>query len=225
MSDYLAEEPCLSRLVVGKNIVELGAGGGVPSLACGVYGAARVVVTDYPDQALLDNLRHNVVENQRIRTTTTTTMTTTARPLEALPDLTSVVAVEGHVWGKSPNPVLGHLPDPGHDKFNLILLSDLIFNHSQHLALMRSCESLIDAREGQGTALVFHSHHLPHWRDRDLGFFTLAKQRGWQVKPVVDKVMGVQFVDDQGDQSVRERVWGWEMTWDGIVREVDSDEE
>jgi nicotinamide N-methyltransferase len=46
--------------VQGKTILELGAGGGLPSLVCALSGAAKVVVTDYPDADLIDNLRYNV---------------------------------------------------------------------------------------------------------------------------------------------------------------------
>ena len=44
----------------GKTVLELGAGGGLPSLVCALSGAAQVVVTDYPDADLIENLRYNV---------------------------------------------------------------------------------------------------------------------------------------------------------------------
>lgn len=42
---------------------------------------------------------------------------------------------------------------------------------------------------------------------------------------VVEEVRGVQFEKDGGDVSLRERVWGREMRWDGVVREETSDDE
>lgn len=47
-------------MVKGKTVLELGAGGGLPSLVCALNGAAQVVVTDYPDADLIENLRYNV---------------------------------------------------------------------------------------------------------------------------------------------------------------------
>lgn len=41
-------------------MLELGAGGGLPSLVCALGGAAHVVVTDYPDTDLIENLRYNI---------------------------------------------------------------------------------------------------------------------------------------------------------------------
>jgi nicotinamide N-methyltransferase len=43
-----------------KSILELGAGAGLPSLVAAINGARNVVVTDYPDADLVENLRYNV---------------------------------------------------------------------------------------------------------------------------------------------------------------------
>lgn len=47
-------------LVMGRNVLELGAGAGLPSLAAAIWGAEHVVLTDYPDEDLVDNMRINV---------------------------------------------------------------------------------------------------------------------------------------------------------------------
>lgn len=41
-------------------MLELGAGAGLPSLVCALNGAKQVVVTDYPDADLIENLRYNI---------------------------------------------------------------------------------------------------------------------------------------------------------------------
>ena len=41
-------------------MLELGAGAGLPSLVCAINGASQVVVTDYPDADLVENLQYNV---------------------------------------------------------------------------------------------------------------------------------------------------------------------
>ena len=93
-----------------------------------------MVLTDYPDKALLDNLAYNVDQN-------------------VLPPRRAAVHVLGYVWGSSVDPLLAAallqdtetetesnadadadaVPVTGPDtrNFDLILLSDLIFNHSQ----------------------------------------------------------------------------------------------
>lgn len=45
---------------MGRNVLELGAGAGLPSLAAAIWGAEHVVLTDYPDKDLVDNMQINV---------------------------------------------------------------------------------------------------------------------------------------------------------------------
>ena len=83
-----------------------------------------MVLTDYPDKALLDNLAYNVDQNVQ-------------------PPRRAAVRVLGYVWGSSVDPLRAALllasedtatesgASPDTSNFDLILLSDLIFNHSQ----------------------------------------------------------------------------------------------
>lgn len=57
MSNYLLRN---DNLVRGKSILELGAGAGLPGIVAALDGAQRVVITDYPDQSLVDNITWNV---------------------------------------------------------------------------------------------------------------------------------------------------------------------
>jgi EEF1A N-terminal glycine/lysine methyltransferase len=65
-----------------------------------------VVITDYPDIQLIENMRHNV-ENCGIDTETK-----------------KRIAVEGYLWGSEAEPLLSHLAD--NTKFNVIILSDTV---------------------------------------------------------------------------------------------------
>ena len=68
------------------------------------------MLTDYPDQALVDNMTQNVAQNI----------------VRAAGD--AHVTVLGYIWGRAIEPIL----EPSRpNKFDLILLSDLVFNHSQ----------------------------------------------------------------------------------------------
>lgn len=203
-----------------KTVLEFGAGGGLPSFVAGVLGAKKVVVTDYPEQVLLENLRTNLRVNAEDG---------------IYPELDGRVIVEGHLWGKNPGELLDCINDDDDNvtspdanpvtetklktkgkrtrKYDTLILSDLIFNHSQHHALLISSECLIEPNTGR--ALVFHSHHLPQHAERDLGFFRMAKERGWVVENVVEEKVGVMFEEDEGDRELRGTVWGWEMRWPG----------
>ncbi|KAF8737665.1 hypothetical protein AX14_012539 [Amanita brunnescens Koide BX004] len=109
---YLDQNPLLYR---HQSVLELGAGGGLPGIVTAKNGARKVVLTDYPDAELLENLRYNVQAN--------------------VPDtLRDLVDVEGYIWGQQVSPLLDLLPDSAVQSgkgFDLIILSDLIFNHSQ----------------------------------------------------------------------------------------------
>jgi predicted nicotinamide N-methyase len=56
MTDYLIRNPILVR---HQRVCELGAGAGLPSIVATLAGAKKVVVTDYPDEGLIENLRWN----------------------------------------------------------------------------------------------------------------------------------------------------------------------
>ena len=60
LSDYLRRNPAYAR---DLTVLELGAGAGLPSLVCSVLGARRVMITDYPDVELVENIRWNVETN------------------------------------------------------------------------------------------------------------------------------------------------------------------
>lgn len=129
------------ELYRARCVLELGAGGALPSIVAAKNGARKVskspyifcyfsyvslrsrlihriccalykvVITDYPDASLVDNIRYNVDANTN-------------------EEEQSRVKVHGYIWGQDVKPLLGALPSPN-TKFDLIILSDLIFNHSQ----------------------------------------------------------------------------------------------
>jgi nicotinamide N-methyltransferase len=93
----------------GRRVLELGAGAGLPSLTAAVDGAEKVVITDYPDQSLVDNMIWNADVN-------------------LTPDVRERVDVEGFVWGAKTGSLLAKSGGKGYD---VLILSDLVFNHSQ----------------------------------------------------------------------------------------------
>ncbi|KAF8919489.1 putative methyltransferase-domain-containing protein [Mucidula mucida] len=176
-----------TELYVGGNVLELGAGGALPSIVTANNGASKVVVTDYPDDSLVQNLTYNVKTN-------------------TLAQCTDNVSIQGYLWGQSVQPLLDVLP--GSSRFNLIILSDLIFNHSQHDALLNTCERSIDTSQN-ARVLVFYSHHRPHLAHKDMEFFSKARDRGWTCEEIVTKTFPPMFPDDPGSEEVRATVHGW----------------
>jgi hypothetical protein len=72
-------------------------------------GAEKVVITDYPDQSLVDNMVWNADVN-------------------LVEDVRRKVDVEGFVWGAKVDSLLAKSDGEGYD---VLILSDLVFNHSQ----------------------------------------------------------------------------------------------
>jgi len=179
-------------------VLELGAGGGLPSIVASKNGAQKVVITDYPDLNLIENLARNVAQNLEV-------------------EERRRVKVQGYIWGQPVHPLLEPLSLPSESsKFNLIILSDLIFNHSQHDALLKTCELVISAKTSQTSTLdpcvlVFYTHHRPHLAHRDMEFFTKAKERGWTCTEMFTKTFPPMFPDDPGEESIRSTVHGWKL--------------
>lgn len=49
--------------IASKTVLELGAGSALPSLLATMNGASKVVITDYPERSLLENIEFNVDTN------------------------------------------------------------------------------------------------------------------------------------------------------------------
>ncbi|KAI0646123.1 putative methyltransferase-domain-containing protein [Trametes meyenii] len=194
-ASYLDDHPELYR---SRTVLELGAGGALPGLVAAKNGAHTVVLTDYPDAALVENISYNVEQNIRE------------------PQRTQV-HVEGYIWGHPVEPLLRLLPDDScaQKAFDLIILSDLIFNHSQHDAMLKSCElALARSNKPQPAPclLVFYTHHRPHLADRDMEFFIKARERGWHCEEVLTRKYPPMFPEDPGEEEVRATVHGWRLT-------------
>ncbi|KAF8175559.1 nicotinamide N-methyltransferase [Pholiota molesta] len=186
------------HLFKDRCVLELGAGGALPSIVAAKLGARKVVVTDYPDASLVDNISFNVSEN-------------------TTEDESSRVDVQGYIWGHPVAPLLDALPATAESKlFDIIILSDLIFNQSQHDAMLKTCELALAPSNPGGNAvpqvLVFYSHHRPHLAHRDMQFFEKAAQRGWVCEEIYTKTFPPMFPEDSGEESIRSTVHGWRLT-------------
>ncbi|VEU23294.1 DEKNAAC104420 [Brettanomyces naardenensis] len=151
-------------LIKGKKVVEFGAASALPSLLCCIDGADKVIATDYPDADLLYNINYNVEH----------------LPIDkAIKE--QVLKVEGFIWGNDVSSIRDLLDDRYAD---FIIMSDLVFNHTEHQKLLRSCKELIRPladkkdRESGGKCLVVWSPHRPKKEmvENDFRFFEDAKE-------------------------------------------------
>ncbi|OAP55907.1 hypothetical protein AYL99_10059 [Fonsecaea erecta] len=191
ISMYLEQNT--KELVQNKTVLELGAGAGLPSLVAAMLGARRVVVTDYPDQDLVANLRYNVEH------------------CSALPDKSKIVA-EGFIWGGQVEPLKSHiLPDV--DGFDLLILADILFNHSEHARLLATVRDCLK-KTSNSAALVFFTPYRPWLLEKDLQFFEMARADGFVVNKILEQTMDkVMFENDPGDEALRRTVFGYEIKW------------
>ncbi|KAL5522534.1 hypothetical protein ACEPAG_8550 [Sanghuangporus baumii] len=131
----------------GKAVVELGAGCALPSILAATLPAppALVAITDYPDEAILANLRINLHANARL-----------------INPKCSVVCA-GHEWGTDPARILESLklnPQASSSGFDIAILSDLLHFHNSHPAILASLTSLL-ARTSSARAYIASGTYTP----------------------------------------------------------------
>lgn len=132
-------------------------------------GAERVVTTDYPDEELIVNIRKNV----------DTVLQTGERE--------RMLAV-GYLWGSDEGPLID--ANKGR-RFDMIFMCDVIFNHSEHCALLRTIDRCL-RRDSQGIVWCVFSHYRPLIKDRDLEMLRLAES---EFEFVVDKIGEARYDD------------------------------
>jgi nicotinamide N-methyltransferase len=192
VAQYLEDNA--NQLLQGKTVLELGAGAGLPSLVASILGAKQVVVTDYPDDELIVNLRHNIDHNLTVQ------------------DMSNIVA-EGFLWGSSADPLRTHLED-GDSSFDVLVLADILFNHSEHNKLLETVAECLKKVSG-AVALVFFTPYRPWLLEKDLNFFEIARSSGFVVDKIMEHTMDkVMFENDPGDETLRRTVFGYTVKWD-----------
>ena len=63
LSNYLADD--VPQSIIGKNVLEFGAGAGLPSLVCRRLGSAIITASDYPAPTVISNLFENMIYNEQ----------------------------------------------------------------------------------------------------------------------------------------------------------------
>lgn len=190
-ANYLDEHS--AELVEGKKILELGAAAGLPSLVCGVNGASKVLCTDYPDPDLLSHIQYNVDHCEGLKAK-------------------GNVKVKGFIWGQDVATLCyddlqdDALPQRIEEdaKFDLIILSDLVFNHTEHRKLLTNCR---EALKRTGLVLVVFSPHRPHLLEEDLRFFTTCEDFEFKAEKIEQINWKPMFEEDAETAEIRSRIY------------------
>ncbi|EGG21462.1 putative methyltransferase [Cavenderia fasciculata] len=189
LSDFLDKEIDFTN----KTVLELGSGAGLPCFIAALNNAKRVVMTDYPEDTLINNMKYN-------RSNTV--------PERVCDENNRLLAVP-HLWGKNPEE-LNQLLDEPSKKFDIIILSDLLFNHAVHDKMLETCSTCLS---DNGIIYVSFSHHRPHRQDKDLYFFELAKDPEFNFESEKFKELKMQamFENDLGCEETRSTVHFYTM--------------
>lgn len=215
ISNYFETNPDVVR---GKTVLELGAGAGLPSIVAAVLGAKKVVMTDYPDNDIVEVMWKNVDGCDLLPPPQTSSNGNDDENAdehdegkEGGSQQRNLIA-KGYIWGYSAAPLLAELPE-GHAKFDILILADLLFRHTEHGHLLDTIRDTL-GKTPESKAFVFFTSYRPWLRHKDLAFFDLARERGFVVDKVLERVMErPMFEDDPGDEEVRKTCTGWTVRW------------
>lgn len=86
-------------------------------------------------------------------------------------------------------------------------MADLLFNHSEHKKLLSTVQQMLKKKR-DAQALVFFTPYRPWLFEKDLAFFDLAREGGFEVEKILEKVMEkVMFEEDPGVSLSRGGDW------------------
>lgn len=187
-SDYLEQNA--ERLVKSRDVLEIGAAAGVPSIIAAVRGARTVVMTDYHDPDLVDNMRHNAAA---------------AAPL--IP-ADSHLHVAGYKWGADTEEIMSFLPTTTTTTtprssddvtgFDTLIMADVVYSHREHPNLIKTMHMTMK-KSADAVALVIFTPYQPWLLPKTQMFFPLAEESGFTVTKVFEKVVDkVLFENDPG---------------------------
>ncbi|KAK7203692.1 putative nicotinamide N-methyltransferase [Myxozyma melibiosi] len=183
-----------SALLTNKTVLELGAGAALPSFIAGIHNASRVVITDYPEVELIQNIEYNVAHVDGIDKDTFT--------------------VAGYVWGNDETPLKEYLgQDKASDGFDLVILSDVVFNHSEHAKLLKTCWNTLSRSNKDAKIFVVFTPHRARLVHRDFQFFTDAEAMGFKVEKLFEEKWWPMFVEDDASKDIRSMVYGYFLSF------------
>lgn len=165
-------------------MLEIGAAAGVPSIVSAIKCARTVVMTDFPDVELVQNMRANA-----------------ASSVDLMPN-PGCLHAEGYKWGAPVEGICGYLPSE-ETGFDVLIMADVVYSHREHGNLVKTMQQTLK-RSPEAVALVIFTPYEPWLLPRTERFFPLAEENGFRVTKVFEKLMDqVLFENDPGVCSSR----------------------
>ncbi|KAL4931081.1 putative nicotinamide N-methyltransferase Nnt1 [Aspergillus undulatus] len=193
-SDYI--ETHAPTLIAGKDVLEIGAAAGVPSIVSAIKGARTTVMTDYPDPDLVDNMRQN------------------ADAATSMIPAGSSLHVTGYKWGSDVEPLKAYIPEESRaEGFDVLIMADVVYSYREHSNLVKTMQQNMK-RTKNAVALVIFTPYQPWLLPQTQKFFPLAEQCGFTVTKVFEKLTDkALFEEDPGDEKLKRTVFGYELRW------------
>ncbi len=160
LSDFFCEH---RNFVEGKTVLELGAGGALPSLVCAAIGASNVVITDFPAPMVIENIEELIRVNGF-----------------DLPNTSSgdrKVSVVNHIWGDYDSLVsIKHTN--GNNEYDVLILAELLWKdtYEYHEELLKSVTTTL-SKDGIAYVSFCHRPCPLHTEENDMEFFEAARAR------------------------------------------------
>ena len=197
LSRWLDAHPVLAA---GQAVLEIGAGAALPSVVAALLGARAVVVSDWPDPKMLQNMETNLAANLP-------------------PPVDRRATVVGYDWNRSPQPLLDELGALGGGAaFELILLADLLYEceHEAILSAVVAClapdapsfDAATDGSPPYPRALLTYQVHDRCQAAKQAAFFDLAPGFGLTATRLLTVEVGRQFDEvaaaEEGEEEEEE---------------------
>ncbi|TKY87155.1 hypothetical protein EX895_003832 [Sporisorium graminicola] len=143
--------------VRGRDVVELGAGTGLPGLVACAMGAQRTVITDYPDAHVMDNLERNL-DLALLPRSSSSSKRSERRPNPHYLEARKRVQVMGLGWGNADEEarvLAASAADAGYD---VVLAADVLWVSSAHPLLIHSIRKLLKRDRNARCVLIAGFH-------------------------------------------------------------------
>lgn len=146
-----------------------------------------MVLTDYPDPDLVQNMKHNAE--------------LAASAIPAREDGKPRLHVDGYKWGSDVSPLRAYLPpaaDGSPSLFDVLIMADVVYSHREHPNLIKTMQQTLK-KDPKSVALVIFTPYQPWLLPKTEQFFPLAEASGFTVTKIFEKVMDtVLFEKDPG---------------------------
>jgi EEF1A N-terminal glycine/lysine methyltransferase len=172
LSEFLFNRYNFPEKMKGQSVVELGAGGGLPSVMAMHLQARFVCSTDFPSPEVIDILRFNLNIQAAKNKDVDVDIDIDTEKITSNGSGKRYCVME-HKWGEDIDKLLSL--NENNENFDVVLASECLWKSDTHDSLLKSIHHLL--KRDTGRAYISFSHHHPGREDVDLAFFELGRQK------------------------------------------------